>query len=396
MSGCSSEEKVTVIKGAGISNNSLLVGLNEMCPGDVEGFTGEKLVIRVIKNNNEIEFYNIDIKTRQRNLVLSSDYNENYKFSISKDFKYAMYGKTLIDLEKNNISLLPSINTKWSNNTLKISRVPDYSFYGDHEVLAANPVIYLNRYVGSKFYGFMSHKADSRIQTKMVGDFKKQEESNLGNISVPQIKAIEDAVIDFDSGRFLFSGTSIKESKNDLYILDLFKKEFILIDTYVSLFALSPAGDSIAYIKNKDEVQKMLVCDLLSNEKKELDEQHEITGVSWSGDGRWIAYSGGENNRNDMFIIKKDGTNKEQLTQGMNSEGSIAWAQSGDKLAFTTNGSEAYKDKRVYLISLNITSQKDMGKIQNREPERQNASSEIIRLMREATQDVLKSSSKKT
>ncbi|HEY9061186.1 MAG TPA: hypothetical protein VIO64_11900 [Pseudobacteroides sp.] len=402
--GCSSDNKVTVIKGAGTSNNSLLVGLSEICPGDVEGFTGERLIVRTAKNSREIEFYSIDIKTKEKKLVFASIYDDSSKLCFSKDFKYALYGKNLISLEESGVSMLASINPQKGKNSLAISRTPDYSFYGEHEVLVSNPIIYLNRYLGSKVYGLMSHAGKSRSRIMKIGDIrqrdmKKQEDLKFENINIPKISSIEDAVIDFDRGRYLFLGRSVDEGKKDLYVLDLINKEFVLIDKDVSLFALSPTGSSIAYVKNsRDRVsaQKLLTYNFLDSEKKELDEQVDIAGVSWSANGGWIAFSGGKTNRNDIFIMKSDGTNKEQLTQGMNSEGSIAWAQSGNKLVFTTNGSEEYKDSRVYLISLNMTSIKETGDIINQEPERQTATSGIISFFREVTQDVIKGSAEKT
>lgn len=400
--GCSSDKKITVIKGAGTSNNSLLVGLSEICPGNVEGFTGEKLIVRTAKNSREVEFYSVDIKTREKKLIFTSIYDGSSKLYFSKDFKYALYGKNLINLEENKVSMLASINPQKGKNSLAISRTPDYSFYGEHEVLVSNPIIYLNRYLGSKVYGLMSHSGRSKsgiIKTGDIrqGDIKKQEDLNFENISIPKISSIEDAVIDFDRGRYLFLGRSVDEGKKDLYVLDLINKEFVLIDKDVSLFALSPAGSIIAYVKNSSEnAQKILVYDFLDSEKNELDVQDEIAGVSWSANGRWIAFSGGKKNRHDILIMKSDGTNKEQLTQGMNSESSIAWAPSGDKLVFTTNGSEAYKDNRVYLISLNITSAKETSDMLNQETERQRAASGIISFLREVTQDVIKGSKEKT
>ncbi len=398
LSGCSSSDKVTVIKGPGTSNNSLLVGLSELCKGDVEGFAGEKLMIRADKSSSETEFYSMDVRTKEKRLVFSSIYKNDSKLNISKDFKYAIYDKTLVDLEKNSVSTLPQVNPQ-VKNVFSISGVPDYWFYGDHEVMVANPVTYMNRYLGAKVYGLMSYTGDYGIQLRKTGDIEKQEEPNFKNIKAPAIKGVKNAVMDFDRCRYIFLGTSVKENRDDLYILDLYKKEFVQIDNDVSLFVLHPSGSSIAYIKNQtgdNKEQKLLVSDMSGNEKKELDSQDDISGISWSFDGSWIAYSGGENNKNDMIIIKADGTNKEQLTQGMNLDGSIAWAQSNDKLAFTTNGNDVYKDKRVYLISLNITSGKLATNSQNIEPERQNTASQLVRLMREVTQDVIKSSSKKT
>jgi len=397
LSGCSSSNKVTVIKGSGTSNNSLLVGLNEISKGDVEGFAGERLIIREDKNSSEAEFYSMDIRTKEKKLVLSCAYKENLKLSISKDNKFVIYDKSLADLEKNTVSTLPEVNPQ-IRRTFTLLGVPDYCFYGDHEVLVANPLIYMNRYLGVKVYGMLGNSGDFSLKFKKTGDSIKQKEPDFGAIKAPDIKGIKDSVIDMERCRFIFIGTSTEENRDDLYILDLFKKEFIQVDTDVSLFALNPSGSGIAYVKNEtgEKVQKLIVSYMSSNEKKELDSQKDILGVSWSSDGAWIAYSGGENGKNDMFIIKPDAESKEQLTQGMNLDGSIAWAQSNDRIAFTTNGNEAYKDKRVYLASLNINSGSQKDDTQNFEAERQNAAIQLLGLMREVTQDVIESSSKKT
>lgn len=397
LSGCSSSNKVTVIKGPGTSNNSLLVGLNELSKGDVEGFAGDRLIIREDKNSSEAEFYSMDIRTKDKKLVLSSAYKDNLELGVSKDYKFAIYDKSLVDLEKNIVSTLPAVNPQFKN-AFTLLGVHDYCFYGDHEVLVANPLIYMNRYLGAKIYGLLGYSGDWSLQYKKTGDTIKREVPDFTTIKAPEIKAIKDPIIDIERCRYIFIGTSTKENRDDLYILDLFRKEFIQIDTDVSLFELNPAGSSIAYVKNEtgETGQILLVSYISSNEKKELDNQKGILGISWSSDGTWIAYSGGENGKNDMFIIKPDATNKEQLTQGMNLDGSIAWAQSNDKIAFTTNGNEVYKDKRVYLISLNINGGNQEANAQNFEPERQNAALQLVRLMREVTQDVIESISKKT
>lgn len=75
-------------------------------------------------------------------------------------------------------------------------------------------------------------------------------------------------------------------------------------------------------------------------EKKTMLTQEE--GVqyqsSWSPDGTQIAYSGGSGPRSkEIFVIRKDGTEKKKLTQNQDNDFMPAWSPDATKIAYSSN-----------------------------------------------------------
>ncbi len=112
--------------------------------------------------------------------------------------------------------------------------------------------------------------------------------------------------------------------------------------------AISPQGDRIAFITNRDDffdvyimnsVDGKVIEKLVDGQQTEnLEELHLLTpGISWSPDGRRVALAtkAGEE---DAILLLQVGTSKyEKFTFGLQGIFSVAWSPRGDKIAFVGN-----------------------------------------------------------
>lgn len=74
----------------------------------------------------------------------------------------------------------------------------------------------------------------------------------------------------------------------------------------------------------------------------ENDSENGVTGMghgslSWSPDGQWIAFDGGEplSQQTDIFIIRPNGSDLKQLTNNLIGESHLDWSPNGKSLVFT-------------------------------------------------------------
>ncbi|MDP4181703.1 MAG: hypothetical protein Q8942_11495 [Bacillota bacterium] len=395
LAGCRSNTKISVIQGPGISNTSLMVSMDEICKGKVEGFVGDELFVSS-KNGVSLEFYKVGAASRDKQKIFTQPYNQSYKVIISRDSKYLMYDNYLINLDDKNITLLHGVDNSIAKNKLKISDVQDYSFYGNHEVILTNPFLYLKKYFGWNIYGMESYSGGSTT-TKSIKFVEPSADKNFdfNNIKAPDINEISHAVLDIDNLKYVFLGFDSKTNENNLYVLDIYKKKFILIDSRVNGYALSPEGNEIAYVKSiEDDLSqdRLVISDMEGNEKREISSKLKISELSWSNDSNWIAFSGGERNESDIFIVNRSGAKEEQLTQDINSEGKIFWSANG-KLAFSAKNNENIDENRAYLVCLNT------GAANNNSPlpvdkDKERLVQELIKTLRWETDEYIKSNTK--
>jgi Tol biopolymer transport system component len=60
-------------------------------------------------------------------------------------------------------------------------------------------------------------------------------------------------------------------------------------------------------------------------------------GVSWSADGRWLAFSAFRGSDPDVYAIRSDGTGLRQVTFSRGIDVDPTWSRDGDRIAFETN-----------------------------------------------------------
>ena len=65
----------------------------------------------------------------------------------------------------------------------------------------------------------------------------------------------------------------------------------------------------------------------------------------WSPDGKWIAFTSGRNEKNQIYVIRISGGEAFQLTNEENSIGQFAWSPDGKKIAFLRSDPEDESEK---------------------------------------------------
>ncbi|MCX8129819.1 MAG: hypothetical protein N3I35_06940 [Clostridia bacterium] len=370
--GCKSEEKVNVIKGAGMANSSLMVSFNELCKGSVEGFLGkdENLLI-YRKSGSTYSYHIIDTKSGTDTLMFTSDSAYKEYTEISPDGNKVIINDLLFDRIRREQTHLPDGMDKVPGNT-DPQPLPSYMFTKDSELLMINPMIYIKKY------------------KKMITSISK-------DIELPDLTAIGSLKVLPRQLKCVFTGKSSASSGMSLYTFDLYSKEFLLVDDNILDFSISPTEDSIAYIrKNSDEESghELHITGLDDNKKRKIATQGKISGMEWSPNGNWIAYSGGKGQESDVWIVKRDGVLNEQLTQSMFSTGKLDWSSSGKLLAFTSDAyakseNQSVSDSTVYTVTLNIDDPENIPKTAGQGPERVLLEKELIKILREETAAIL-------
>jgi TolB protein len=77
---------------------------------------------------------------------------------------------------------------------------------------------------------------------------------------------------------------------------------------------------------------------------------YEDTDASWNPDGQWIVFSSDRSgNGAVLYIMKKDGTQKTQITNHSDYDGAPAWAPNNNTIAFE---SERSGELRIWTVDL--------------------------------------------
>lgn len=113
--------------------------------------------------------------------------------------------------------------------------------------------------------------------------------------------------------------------------------------------AISPQGDKIAFISDRDDYFDVFVLSTIDNTVKKLvdgqrtknfEELHLLTpGMSWSPDGKRIAMTAKSGERDAIYLIDVNSGDEEKLEFDLEGIFSVDWSHQGDKLLFVGNTS---------------------------------------------------------
>ena len=114
---------------------------------------------------------------------------------------------------------------------------------------------------------------------------------------------------------------------------------------YNSSPAISPQGDRIAFISDRNDYFDVFLMSALDGEilgklvsgqrTNDFEELHLLTpGITWSPDGKRIALSAKSGEQDALFLIDVDHGDQEKLEFGLNGIFTVEWSPLGDKLAF--------------------------------------------------------------
>jgi hypothetical protein len=382
------EEKISIIKGSGSANSSLMVSFNELCAGEVEGFLGRGDQILVSRASDGVYVLSaVDAASKEEDVLITVKNEQGCTPEISQDGKKFLLNNILIDIETKESKVFPAVEEVMLRNPDGIPHPPSYSFIGSSEVALTDPFFYIMKYY------FTITEAGSINANKTESEIKE----GFSKIQRPDIDYIISPKLIPEDLLYVFIGYRNSTQVRYLYVLDLYEKEFKLLNENVKTYRLSPDKKKIAYIrtnKGTSGSDTLITINTDGTDKKELVQMPHIAGLEWSHSGGWIALSAGEKGGCDISIIKSDGTHKEQLTHGMNPSDKLSWSYTGDKIAFTSGEGKPSPEYRVYIIKLNI---EDTSRIARNEPrsfERGKMSKLLIETLRKETDTLINQSKK--
>jgi len=114
--------------------------------------------------------------------------------------------------------------------------------------------------------------------------------------------------------------------------------------------AISPQGDKIAFISDRDDYFDVFVMSTIDRKVKKIvdgqrsknfEELHLLTpGISWSPDGKKVALAVKSGDRDAIFLVDVASGDEERLEFELDGIFSVVWSPTGNKLAFVGNKEE--------------------------------------------------------
>lgn len=123
--------------------------------------------------------------------------------------------------------------------------------------------------------------------------------------------------------------------------------------------AISPSGNQIAYIADKDGLFSLFIMDLDNNKKEKVvssfrqqdfEELNVLTpGISWSNDAKKLAISAKYKGEDIIYIVDIKTKDYERIPLGFKQISSVAWAPKSNIIAFSAT---VLDSKDIYLYNL--------------------------------------------
>lgn len=226
------------------------------------------------------------------------------------------------------------------------------------------PIEYINGYLsyrgGQSFFAWLSDEygkekiGDLMQQIKSAGDvdegFKEVYKLNLEELSEKWHKALkQDYWPDIASRQEVpdFATRLTNHKKGDGY--------------YNTAPALSPKGDKIAYISNRDDYFDVFIADtkkgkvlkklISGNKTADFEELHLLTpGLCWSPNGRKIAIAVKSGDKDALYIIDVESEDINEIPMNFNGIFSVQWNPVNNSLVFVGDNS---KQSDIWIYNFN-------------------------------------------
>ncbi|RCK76534.1 MAG: tolB protein precursor [Ignavibacteriae bacterium] len=125
---------------------------------------------------------------------------------------------------------------------------------------------------------------------------------------------------------------------------------------------ISPQGDRIAFISNRDDYFDVFIMDAIDGkiEKKlvkgqrtaDFEELHLLTpGMAWSPDGKQLALSAKSKGQDAIILIDVATGKQKKLKINLDGISSIDWSPDGNKLTFVGHN---FKQSDIYIYDINL------------------------------------------
>ena len=109
--------------------------------------------------------------------------------------------------------------------------------------------------------------------------------------------------------------------------------------------AISPQGDKVAFIADKDGLFSLFIMDIDKKKENEIvtsfrqqdfEELNVLTpGISWNPDGTKLAISAKYAGEDAIYIVNVNTKNYERITLGFKQISSVSWSPNGDEIVFS-------------------------------------------------------------
>ncbi len=113
--------------------------------------------------------------------------------------------------------------------------------------------------------------------------------------------------------------------------------------------AISPQGDKVAFISDRDDYFDIYVMSTIDNSVKKVvdgqrtknfEELHLLTpGMSWSPDGKKIAFAAKSGERDAIYLVDVNSGDEEKIEIALDGLFSVDWSRQGNMLVFVGNTS---------------------------------------------------------
>jgi hypothetical protein len=397
---CSEDEgRVKVIPGAGMANSSMMTGFSKLCEGNAEVFIpSDNALVSSRMSSGRAELYYTELTTGKEKRILSTVWDS--PLHIQAWGSQLLADQYLVSMDTGTVIMLPELPSEYA--AVKKKPVPgkNYIFSEEGEVLFANPYYYLEKFITQPESKYRRTGMLNKIipPALLLGDKAPSLIADaFKGITAPELEKINDYSLLLSQAKFVFTGLEKDTGDTRLYCFDLLTKKFHLLDSGVSFFEANPGTNKIAYAKNTEtpgSLAKLMICEWDGSGKKELVSRQQILGFRWSKNGNWLAFSGGDKNRCDIWITDITGERVEQLTYGMFSTDKLAWSAEGNLLAFTSRQEVQEDSSSVYIITLNMKDPAELQPDPTADTAKHRLSMQLRDLMRQETALLWKAAAK--
>jgi serine/threonine protein kinase/Tol biopolymer transport system component len=155
---------------------------------------------------------------------------------------------------------------------------------------------------------------------------------------------------------------SQRSGNADIYLVDINGNNLAQLTTSPAhdLYpSWSPDGRQIVYQTNEGGDQELAVIDIATKNVRKLTSNGcDDWGPSWSPDGVWIAYYSNCNGERNIYKIRANGDDSQQLTFESGSYNWFpSWSPDGKKITFSSNRSGKY---HIYVMNANGNNQQEL------------------------------------
>jgi C-terminal processing protease CtpA/Prc/tricorn protease-like protein len=307
---------------------------NDNSPEFMPKWVGNDTLYFLSSRDGKYNVYQAKMNGRTKQLTKETEFGVNH-FSTSENGQTIIYqaGDRVVSFNVSQSQSAPiaiDVNSDFRFDPVVTKKVND-----DIDQYSVSPNAKLSAYVvRGDIYVTRNDKEDSR------------------SVRLTQGAARDQDVVWLNDTHLLF--VSARKGKNDLYMLsssdadqpDLFRSLKHKVTAVTSgpeedtSPTVSPNGKRIAYAQGRG---KLITADIneagvLSNSKTLLDGWDTPSGVSWSPDSQWLAYSLSDLNFNEEIYIHAADNSKSPVNVSMHPKYDInpVWSPDGSKLGFSS------------------------------------------------------------